>query len=95
MRKNSSLVEVTPRNRDLQKPKSKIVRECMSKWHKWVFPVKVHKHLMNSEEKAHILGAIKKNPTRCVESFSREFKRLPATIVKIAAEAGIELAHGR
>lgn len=61
----------------------------------YLFPLRVHKHLLGPEEKQKIIDTMRKEPKLPPEAFARMFKRLPATIVKIAAEAGIELAHGR
>ena len=58
---------------------------------KAMFPLRIRKDLLLAEEKARIQAAIVANPERTVVVHAREFKRLPATIVKIAAEAGITL----
>lgn len=55
-------------------------------------PLKVRKDLLGPDEKAHILAAIRaQHPQHDSYIWARMFKRLPATIVKIAAEAGITL----
>ncbi len=57
----------------------------------YLFPLRVRKDLLGAVEKAQILAAIKATPGRAALAYAQEFKRLPATIVKIAAEAGIIL----
>lgn len=64
----------------------------MSDRNSFLFPLKVKKTLLTADEKADIIAAMRKNPGRTAVVYAQEFKRLPATIVKIAAEAGIHLA---
>lgn len=59
--------------------------------HGHLFPLKIRKDLLGPAEKALILAALRANPNKHVQAYAQEFKRLPATIVKIAAEAGITL----
>lgn len=57
-----------------------------------ITPLKIRKDLLGPDEKAHILAAIRaQHPQHDSFIWARLFKRLPATIVKIAAEAGITL----
>lgn len=56
--------------------------------------VKVHKHLLGPEEKARMIASMSAKVGEGQYNafiWSRIFKRLPATILKIAAEAGIKL----
>lgn len=53
-------------------------------------PVKIHKHLLTAEEKESILAAMR-SQKQPVKYWAAVFKRLPATIRKLAAEAQIEL----
>lgn len=55
------------------------------------FPLRIRKDLLGPAEKAQIVASMRANPGNGIKGFSQEFKRLPATIVKIAAEAGITL----
>ena len=55
------------------------------------FTLRVKKYLLGPEEKAQIIAGMKAAPGLSAIAYAQEFKRLPATIVKIAAEAGITL----
>lgn len=55
------------------------------------FPLRIRKDLLGPAEKAQIVASMRANPGTGIKGFSQEFKRLPATIVKIASEAGISL----
>lgn len=55
------------------------------------FTLRVRKDLLGPAEKAQIIAGMKKTPGLSAIAYAQEFKRLPATIVKIAAEAGITL----
>lgn len=54
-------------------------------------PIRIKKYLLGPAEKAEIIAGMKKTPGLSALAYAQEFKRLPATIVKIAAEAGIIL----
>jgi hypothetical protein len=56
-----------------------------------LFTLRVRKDLLGPAEKAQIIAGMKKTPGLSAVAYAQEFKRLPATIVKIAAEAGITL----
>ena len=56
-----------------------------------LFGFKVKRSLLTQDEKAVILAAIKAGHHEYVSGYAFEFKRLPATIRKIAEEAGIIL----
>lgn len=56
-------------------------------------PIKAKKSLVSPEEKASILAAIASDPTKNAKFWGQQFKRLPATIVKFATEAGLKLAR--
>lgn len=54
-------------------------------------PLRVRKDLLKPDEKAHIIATMKTGPLRTVNAWAWEFRRLPATILKFAAEAGIRV----
>lgn len=61
-------------------------------WRSRSVPLKIHKHLLGAEEKVHILRTLKESGSRMdVHHWASVFKRLPATIEKLAKEAGVEL----
>jgi hypothetical protein len=63
-------------------------------WNTGKMGLRVKKTLLGPAEKAQIVSAMRTSPhIRNARSYAMEFKRLPATIVKIAAEAGVYLAH--
>ena len=53
--------------------------------------LKIRKDLMGSSEKAKIVAAMRRQLPKHAWVWAMEFKRLPATIKKIAAEAGVAL----
>jgi hypothetical protein len=54
--------------------------------------MRAQKTLLTGEEKAHIIATMKAAPhAKDVIAWAHEFKRLPATIRKLAAEAQVPL----
>ena len=56
-----------------------------------ILGLRVHKHLLGAEEKAHIVATMRTSKPMSAHAWAMTFKRLPTTILKIAAEAGIAL----
>lgn len=58
-------------------------------------PPKVRKDLLGPEERAHIVAEMRARTALLPASiWARIFRRLPATIIKIATVEGIKLGHG-
>lgn len=62
-------------------------------WNSGKMTLRVHKHLLTPEERASIVCVMRAHSTKSARAWAAEFRRLPATIAKIADAEGIALRN--